>query len=274
MIKHSTDGLRAILFFASIFLLGCVDKPVPRNIAYNTFLSEGTLGHFDGMERLLKLYPDLISERREGDETLLHAAAMGSHPGVVKFLLKHGAEINVANKYGETPLLLAVRGKRLENVVILLNAGADLTIGDNNGMSPLDVAAQRGLPEIIRVLAGHGADVNQVNKGNTPSFSAGKTPLIRAAEWNQPDAVDALLACKAEVNVRDSIGGTALMFAIDRENGLKATSETAEDIRIVKSLLAAGADPESLKINGQTPRSLAKKYKDRLPQIAKLLGVE
>ena len=261
-----SNVFRAILFFGCVVLVGCIEKPVARKDAFSSFIIAGHVENFAKMERLLKLYPDLISERCH-EETLLHNAAMVSQPTTVEFLLKHGAEINVRNKYGETPLFLAVQSKRLENVVLLLNAGADLSIADSDdGESPLERAAGRGLPEIMKVLIEHGADVDRVNNG--------RTPLMKATEWNQPDAVDALLACKAKVNIRDSIGQTVLMHAIDRDNGLKSKSESAEDIRIVKSLLAAGADPDLARDGGDTPRSLAKKYKDKLPQIAKLLGVE
>ena len=272
---RNSYALRAIIICISLFQVGCFEKPVPRSIAHARFLNEGVLNHFDEMERILKLYPDLITERQAGDQTLLHAAAMEPHPATVEFLLKHNAEINVVNKFGETPLYLAVQGKHLENVVILLKAGADFTICDgDNGLSPLDVAARRGLPEIIKVLVEHGANVDQ---GNSPKNGFSKlieTPLIRAVNWNEADAVDELLACKATVDLCDSGGYTPLMIAIDRDQSMKSPLETPTDIRIVKSLLAAGADPELASKDGETAKLLAKKYKDKLPEIAKLLSVE
>lgn len=272
--NYKSYAIRAIVICICLFQVGCREKPVPRSSAYSWFLCEGVLNHFDEMERVLKLYPDLITERR-GSETLLHAAAMGSHPATVEFLLKHNAEINVVNKYGETPLYLAVQSKRLENVVILLKAGADFEIcSSENGDSPLQVAARRGLPEIIYALVEHGADVNRVIERESLGSPSIKTPLLRAVEWNEATAVDALLACKAKVDVRGNLGQTALMMAIDRDQSLKSPTETPADIHIVKSLLAAGADPELARNDGHTAKSLAKKYKDKLPEIAKLLSVE
>jgi ankyrin repeat protein len=83
----------------------------------------------------------------------------------------------------------------------------------------------------------------------------GDTLLILAAYYDQPDAVDALLARGADHTRVNDRGQTALAAAVFRK------SEP-----IVRALLAAGADPA-----GGTPSALATAEFFDLPEMAALL---
>lgn len=71
--------------------------------------------------------------------------------------------------------------------------------------------------------------------------------LIEAAKKGHPPIVAAFLAKGADVNARDGMGGSALMWAVARRS-----QET------VALLIAAGADPNARDRNGQTALKLAR----------------
>src|SRR3984957_3320375 len=73
-----------------------------------------------------------------------------------------------------------------------------------------------------------------------------KAPLISAAMDDDPNAVRALIQQKTDVNARAADATTALHWAV-----------RANDLAMVESLLAAGADAKAQDRYGLTPVSLA-----------------
>jgi hypothetical protein len=78
---------------------------------------------------------------------------------------------------------------------------------------------------------------------------AGVTSLMHASIFGDLEAVESLIANKADLNTRDAGGWTALMYA--------AGSETEHGTSIMQKLLAAGADPKARTAMGQTPMMAA-----------------
>jgi cytohesin len=234
------------------------------------------------IQAMVKNSPDLIdapmSVEGGGRPTPLYRAAAAGQLVVARFLLDNGADVNKPvfvdfRRQNRTPLHGAAENGRKAMVELLLSRGADTNPKDSNsnsgedsgGLTPLHLAAEKGFNAVIEVLLSHKADINaRRNNGQTPLHTAvdygqqatvelllqkganvnavdaaGKTPLFRLPN----DAIlKLLLAAKADPNVQDKEGRTALSFAA--EGGRLAE---------VKSLLAAKADPNITNKFGRGP---------------------
>lgn len=155
----------------------------------------------------------------------------------------------------------------------ILKLGPDITIADRSGMSALCHAAQKGLDDVVAALIAAGADVNYQN------FTAGVglTPLMRACFDGQDKAADMLLAAKADANLKDADGRTALhqgshfdglcstprmVPKLLQVEGIDVNAATNDGFTVlmanfgqpenIKLLLAAGANMEAKDKDGQT----------------------
>jgi ankyrin repeat protein len=159
-------------------------------------------------------------------------------------LIKAGANVNVRNSEGATPLFCAAATGKTDAVCHVVQNGADVNIceGGFEGWSPLHVAAQYGNLEIMDCLMKAGANVNLLDSGGaTPLFRAvfevkteavihlvqngadvnicaGRvkvwSPLHSAAVYGNLEIVDCLIKAGADVNLRNSYGGTPLLCAV------------------------------------------------------------
>jgi ankyrin repeat protein len=93
-------------------------------------------------------------------------------------------------------------------VSFALRLGADKEARGEDGMTPLMTAAQGGP---LKKLIAAGADVNARHA------TSGMTALMFAAKNGHAEAVDALVAAKAAIDMRDNDGMTAYTHAF-REN--------------------------------------------------------
>ena len=140
--------------------------------------------------------------------TPMHAAARNRHANVVEILNKYGGIINVQDKYGYTPLHYAAMYDNDVAVKSLLECGANFSVRCFvNKLSPLHLAAERDDPDIIDILIAAGADVNCVDR-------YGATPLHYAACEGIADVTEALLRNGADINVVDELGKTPLSVAL------------------------------------------------------------
>ena len=187
-------------------------------------------------------------ERGERDPTpgaktpLLYAAREG-HEQIAKLLLDAGADIEKADADGVTPLLTAVLNGNLSLAQMLIARGAKPNVSDWFGETPLwaavdlrnrDVAGptrDNGVDRaaalaLIRTLLEKGADANVRTKEYPPqrrwitrlgSLSwvdfTGQTPFLRAALAGDVQAMQLLLAHRADPNIKTFSGTTALMAA-------------------------------------------------------------
>src|SRR5207249_9540392 len=108
----------------------------------------------------------------------------------------------------------------------LLAAGGHAGAARWNGEGALMIAAGAGSLESVRLLARHGADPNASDP------RGGQTALMWAAAEGHGDVVAGLVAMGAKVNAASKAGFTPLLFAV-----------TKGDVPSIKTLLAAGADP-------------------------------
>ena len=112
--------------------------------------------------------------------------------------------------------------------------------------------------EQVKHLLEMGADVNATEP------SSGNTPLIEASAFKLPKIVKMLLEKRADVNVKNKKGNTALMEAIncdwvDPEFDKSWYLVEYDITEIMEMLLAAGADVNVVNDDGKTALDIAKK---------------
>jgi len=131
------------------------------------------------------------------------------------------------------PLFQAIRNNDLASLKKQLAGGADANSRDRKGATPLLYAAAFGSPEAVQLLLDSGADINARN-----AFDA--TALLWAA--GQPHKARLLVEKGADVNARTKAGRTPLMVA--------AACDGCSDT--VALLLDKGADPKARDNGGST----------------------
>lgn len=157
------------------------------------------------------------------------------------------------NKGGLTPLLFAARDGDQEGVKMLVAAGANLNATTGLGETALMLAARNDHTATALYLLDKGADPNIVE--------AGHTALHFAVARKNADLVTALIAHKADVNVRLTKGQPDpdgnLRYNQLPEYLLGATpyllATALNEIETMKVLAAAGADPKTPMMDGTTP---------------------
>lgn len=175
----------------------------------------------------------------ETREDLFRAAAMDDESSVVSMVLK-GLDVGAQDENGQTALLIAAREGSLKVARFLLNQrSVKIEARNNNGESPLMMAALKGHLDLARELIERKAEVNK--PGWTPLHYACSnsepeskamvalllehhayidaespnrtTPLMMAARYGHPDAVQLLLEEGADPSLRNEKGLTAVDFA-------------------------------------------------------------
>jgi ankyrin repeat protein len=129
------------------------------------------------------------------DDMLSLACGAGNIASAIK-AISEGADVNGIDEKGLPILRVAViRGQTRAAELLLANgarAGYNLFFADTK--------------EIGRLLISYGADVNARCEDNS-------TALMRAANCGKREVVELLLAHKADINVKDVLGRTALDHA-------------------------------------------------------------
>jgi len=223
----------------------------PREARYgNTALAIAARhGNIDSLSALLNAGADAnAAATRDGLTPLMQASASldDRAPEVIAELLAAGAKINVADKEGWTAMHHAAARSTPSAVALLVDAGMDVNDPKTaKGVPALELAVIGGRTETVAALISFGADVNR------PGTQT-HTPLMRAARKGREEMVTLLAGVGAEVNLTASSDGTtALMWAAN--SGF---------LGIVRTLLAAGADPKIVAKDGWTALQAAEMMGD------------
>ena len=218
-------ALNASATAADVLLRGGADPNHARPSGETVLMTAARTGNADLVRALLAAGADVDANSHfRGQSALMWAAAEGQ-ADTAQVLIDHGADVHAHSLYGATPLLLAARHGDVDTARLLLQAGADIN------------AAEPRLPFDGRV------DVEESQtSGRSPLFVASAS-LAAVSGWEYrlevtPSTHEALavflLEHGADPNLPDSIGRTPLHVAVDTGKA-----------RLVKALLAAGADPHA-----------------------------
>ena len=207
----------------------------------------------------------------KGSTPLTEAAAAGG-PEMIRLLLAHHADVNARrNDGGFTALLWAVNNNRLDNAKLLLAGGAQVDVKSDQHLSPLHLAVWFGWPEMVKTILAHKPDLEILNgNGHTslqesvikPQLEIAGLLLDAGADPNVPykdvdnasplqlaavrldkPMVELLVAHKADLNLQDRYGNTALSRMRELAAG-KTPSPRAQIAgrEIAELLRKAGAD--------------------------------
>lgn len=159
--------------------------------------------------------------------TALHFAA-SSTTEVVRLLLEAGANPNLKNSFGSTPILIAMSNPDVEVVKMFAKGGADLSITYYDGL-PLVIcclAKDNNLkPGHLKALIEAGADVDARD-------SHGGTALILAViKTLSPEIVGIIAEHTRNINAKDERGNSAYSLALGLENKFFAEASGVDPSR-------------------------------------------
>jgi uncharacterized protein len=177
------------------------------------------------------------------NQTALMWAAAEHHPDVVRILIQAKADLLAHTKSGFTALHFAAREGDIESARLLLAAGVDINIRSQADAPPAAADSDQAAP-----LAGR--------RAASATVSDGATPLLVATLRAQVPLALFLLDQGADPNIADA-GLTPLHWAAATwENGtanpvygfeepMAGVADRAAKLRLVKSLLVHGANPNA-----------------------------
>jgi ankyrin repeat protein len=224
--------------------------------------------------------------RPVGGLTPLLLAAREGCAACAEALVKGGADIDLGDPDNISPLLMATLNGRFDVAAFLIAAGANPSKWDTWGRAPLysavdyNTVPRGGRPDrpssdkttaldVVEMLLKARANPNMQlklfppyrslgqDRGGDTMLTVGTTPLIRAAKAGDVGSVRLLLAHGALVDLPNSLGITPLMATagvgsttIDTRARFRSEQPCIE---AAKLLLAAGANVNAARDNGQTP---------------------
>lgn len=245
--------------------------------------------HWDIAKFLLNKKCD-VTKPQQWDVTALHVAAASGAPEILLAkLLKLGASVDVTNSCTDTPLCCAAEAGHTEIVNWLLDHGADVTRGYEKGSTPVYCALRGRHVELASHLIDRGgkSTLHQAIQCNhlaraRQKLNAGadvnheedphriELPLEMAIWLDATDMAALLLEFGADPNQQDE--------SFQGEHGMVGGNTSLHEAvykgsaKMVKLLLAHGADPDIANADGITPIELARR-KDRV-HLANLMEAQ
>jgi ankyrin repeat protein len=185
-------------------------------------------------------------------------ALMEANEAIARLLFKRGASLRMRDKFGQTALFHSTTD--LKKLELLLDHGADVNSRHGGGDSVLLEAltsknasavsllkqrgARMGLSEFV--AAGELKTARRLLAESKPSEQEKARALRVAIATQQSDMIKLLLANRANVNLPDLLGRTALVWAID-----------SGDMGLVRLIVEHGADLRARDKAGFDPLMLA-----------------
>ena len=178
-----------------------------------------------------------INYRGQHGETPLIKSMMCEDTRICSFLLESGANPNLVTVNGYSPLVFACLQNNFEFARMLLGHNADINQRTHEGWTPLIIAATnssvifdhldqpffKNLMEIVSRY-GHYRPENDptilvnllLQSGANPNDANifGTTPLMAASSMANQKIIRSLIESKASIDLRDTEGKTALVYAV------------------------------------------------------------
>jgi ankyrin repeat protein len=256
--------------------LAALDNSVRRDLLEDVSVPDDEEKEIRRIQTMIQNSPDLINSGGARG-TPLGKAVNAGWLRVAAFLLEHGANVNLKSD-GAPPLVIAALSGNKAMTELLLDRGADVNATDGGGRTALHTASVAGFLSVAEVLLRRHDDVNardsERNGRNTPLHLAaargnneivrlllangaeldarkekGITPLMEAIFAHHEKTASILLDAKANANIVDETGRTALGYAV-----LERQPE------IIQKLIQAKADPNKGELD--RPIFWAIKYAD------------
>jgi len=205
------------------------------------------------LEILLNFGASIDQRNSEEQRTALHIAALLDNNKTVTCLLNRGAAIELIDKFGNSALMLACENASYYCIQSLLNRGAKVdTKNTFTGKSALSYVASTGNTACLKLLLER-SDAASVNSQDRQ----GTTPLMEAARANSINVIASLLDTrKCDLNLRDSIGRTALHYAtLSHHRHSPLLEKSALDI-----IILAGIDVKIKNNSGHTALDVLFKF--------------
>jgi len=182
--------------------------------------------------------------------TPLFVACHEDNAAMALVLLSCGADHRIANKQGVTPLIRAILNENITIITLLLAHHADVdqkdTINDN---TPLHAAIWTGNSKIVDQLLYHKASPNL-------ALQYCFTPLIAATQMEVDSKKEKAHCLKIVQALLNAKANHAVAYLEDQDTALHvAVGNTNREV--VFLLLKAGADPNVLNTELQTPLHIA-----------------
>jgi ankyrin repeat protein len=200
------------------------------------------------VEELLKNGADVQSGSKTGFTALMFAAQQGDDDSA-RILLRAGAKPNDAQpKTGLTALMIASAMAHAKAVEVLLDSGADPNLADANGYTSLhrvvrdsdygiNLAAKDDILTVVQSLLKHGANPNaRLVQDKEKAAEEIKNGNVQIEGKRSAVTVDEIVLQ----------GATPLFLAAEVNN-----------LDVIKTLVAAGADPLIASDRGTTPLMMA-----------------
>jgi ankyrin repeat protein len=128
---------------------------------------------------------------------------------MVRLLVEHKADLTATTSSGgDMPIHLAAEQGFEKVVEVLLAAGVKVDSLNESEWTPLIVAAEMNQPRVAKVLLEHGANIKKL--------TAHGMPLHIAARDGSKELIELLLEHGADVNAKDEMGRTPLLWAMEK----------------------------------------------------------
>ena len=173
-----------------------------------------------------------LEEKKENKKTnasvynFFLASQVGDISMILRFLDK-GDDINMLDSQGNNALMIAVLNKQRESVRTLIKRDANVNLRNQDGKSALWYSVESGDLPITKLLLDAGAEVNVQDN------EFGQTPIFIAAQKNYTDLVSLLVAHRADANIKDIHGETAIPKDATTHNEAQKLLVALESLRKV-----------------------------------------
>lgn len=201
--RHTESSFYRIWFKCLVYLFVFIGFSPSFAGSYEDFFAAVRSDNGSEVRALIRQGFDANVRDQKGDHAL-HLATRDNAAKVVAALLQWDKiDVEPRNKVDESPLMLASLGGYLETVKALIARGADV---NKTGWAPLHYAATRGHEDVMRLLLERNAYIDAASPNGT-------TPLMMAAHYGTPSAVQLLLDAGADPLLQNQQSLSAIDFA-------------------------------------------------------------